>query len=509
MRDTGIDYRKRGIKEMIRSVPKKAAVFFNRNSVKYHMTDMLLLVVCLLFYLFFPLLDGPVWCKDSMSYASMDISREPLYPLFLAVMNVREDAETTGTGLMAAVVVQSLIAGFSTWYAGYMIKKTKNGSIVLQIAAIGFQYMISLLCRFTAIRGSAYTDCIMTEGLGFSLFVLFIVELYLYVITGQKRHAAGIMLLSFLLISLRKQMLITVLIMGAVFVWYYMIRSRKFRKFYALILLMFSVIIAGKAFDRTYNYAVRGEWIEHSGNSMGFLCVLLYSSDLQKDSSLFEDETLRALYLEIMEQADEQQLLYPYAEPGWLPVSSHFADSYDSIGYGIINPVIEGYIQENFRYSDIEAALKYDEICDEMVRTLLGQDKMPLVLVWVYNIWKGFVNSIARATSLLNLYAVAAYLLAGAMVLYLIVQKKKLRKMEQQMQDVTEYQNRIKQIEHSLTFSFIVMTGIAVNSISVGLTIFTQPRYMLYHMGLFYTAVCMLLYDIVSPLTASKGLLQK
>lgn len=473
------------------------------------MTDILLLVICLFFYLLFPLCDGPVWCKDSMSYVSMDISREPLYPIFLALMNVREDAEITGTGLMAAVVVQSLIAGFSTWYAGYAIKKAKNGSVVLQMAAVGFQFAVSLLCRFAAIRGSVYTDCIMTEGLGFSLFVLFIVELYLYVITGKKRHAAGTMVLSFLLISLRKQMLITVLIMGAVFGWYYIIRSRKFRKFCALILLMFLVVTAGKLFDRSYNYAVRGEWIEHSGNSMGFLCVLLYSSDLQKDSSLFEDETLRTLYLEIMEQADEQQLLYPYAEPGWLPVSSHFADSYDAIGYGIINPVIKGYIQENFRYSDIEAVLKYDEICGGMVRTLLGQDKMPLALVWVYNIWKGFVNSIARATSLLNLYAIAAYLLTGTMALYLIVQKKKLRKMEEQMRDVTEYRNRIEQIEHSLIFAFIVMTGIVINSVAVGLTIFTQPRYMIYSMGLFYTAGCMLLYDIVSLMIASKGLLQK
>ena len=227
-------------------------------------------------------------------------------------------------------------------------------------------------------------------------------------------------------------------------------------------------------------------------------------SFVEKDSSLFKDETLRMLYLEIMEQADEQQLLYPYAEPGWLPVSSHFADSYDAIGYGIINPVIADYTRENFYYAEVEAALKYDEICERMVRTLLGQDKMPLTLIWAYNIWKGFVNSIARATSLLNLYAIAAYLLTGTMALYLIIQKKKLLKAEQQIQGAAEYRNRIEQIEHSLLFAFIVMTGIAVNSVAVGLTIFTQPRYMLYNMGLFYTAGCMLLYDIISLRMASK-----
>ncbi|MCM1175716.1 MAG: hypothetical protein NC341_11800 [Blautia sp.] len=63
---------------------KKRAVPFHRDSL----TDAVLMGVCLLFYLFFPLCDGPVWCVDSMSYASMDISREPLYPVFLALMNV-------------------------------------------------------------------------------------------------------------------------------------------------------------------------------------------------------------------------------------------------------------------------------------------------------------------------------------------------------------------------------------------------------------------------------------
>lgn len=464
---------------------------------KYSGTDLLLLAVCLLFYLLFPILDGPVWCKDSMSYAGMDFSREPLYPIFLALMKVRIGAEISESGMMAAVIVQSLIAGFATWYAGYMVKKTKNESRILQLATIGFQFAVSLLCRFAAIRSSVYIDCIMTEGLCLSLFVLFTVELYLCVITEKKRHIAAAMILSFLLLSLRKQMLITLIIMGAVFGWYYIIRSRKIRKFCVLILLMLSVMLAGKLLDRSYNYVVRGAWVEHCHNSMGFLCVLLYTSDVKNDQNLFEDETLKTLYLDIMKQAEEDQILYDDAEPGWLPLAVHFADSYDAIGYGIINPVVEGYIGENFSYSEVEAALKYDEICGEMVRTLLHQEKAPLIQIWAYNIWRGFVNSIARATNLLSLYSLAAYLGVGALALYLIRQKKKLRNMTQQMPGIVEYENGIEQIERSLTFMFIVIIAIAVNSLTVGLTIFTQPRYMLYSMGLFYAAGCMMLYDIL------------
>ncbi|MDE7014105.1 MAG: hypothetical protein K2P19_05445, partial [Kineothrix sp.] len=47
--------------------------------------DICLFAAVLSFYLFFPLYDGPVWCKDSPSYATMNITREPLYPTFLLI----------------------------------------------------------------------------------------------------------------------------------------------------------------------------------------------------------------------------------------------------------------------------------------------------------------------------------------------------------------------------------------------------------------------------------------
>ena len=45
--------------------------------------DICLFAAALGFYLFFAFYDGPVWTKDSLSYASMNITREPLYPTFL------------------------------------------------------------------------------------------------------------------------------------------------------------------------------------------------------------------------------------------------------------------------------------------------------------------------------------------------------------------------------------------------------------------------------------------
>lgn len=464
------------------------------DSKRTTILDVALLAVCLLFYLLFPLCDGPIWCVDSASYVTMDISREPLYPVFLAFAGGL--AKPFGAdSLMVTVILQSLLAGFAAWFAGLTIKRTKNQSIVLQLATIGFQFAVSLLCRFAAIRGSVYTDCIMTEGIGFSLFVLFTLELYLSVNTDRKRHFLWTFFLSFLLICLRKQMLITLLIMGIVFGWYYIVGrpmitkealGARLRKFLCLLGMLAAVLTAAKLTDRIYNYIVRDAWIEHCHNSMGFLCTLLYCSDSEKDQDLFTDATMKELYLEIMSQADEQQILYPYAESGWLPVCEHFADSYDAIGYGIINPVVEGYIAGHFNLTQVEAALQYDEICGAMSRTLLRQSMMPMLQVCAYNIWRGFVNSIARAKPLLSFYALAAYACMGATAWYLAIQKKKTGGEHEQIK---------RQIEYSLSFTFIVIVSIAINSLVVGLTIFTQPRYMIYSMGFFYTAGCMLLYD--------------
>lgn len=458
------------------------------NKIKKYITsfekwDIGLLIVCLGFYLFFPFYDGPVWCKDSPSYATMNITREPLYPTFLWIFRslFGEDGY-----LMPVVLAQSILAAYASWKLALTVKGYKNNSRLLALLSIGFQFGVTFLCRFVAIRGSSYINSIMTEGLGLSLYVLFIVQLYKYILEEKKMNLIGSAGFAFLLVNLRKQMLIAFALMAAVFSLYYLIKKRKLKKLLLLFGLIICLFVASKLTDRFYNYCVRGAWIEHSGNSMGMLCTLIYTSQ-EKDVSLFEDAQVRNLYEEILAQAEEQRLRIAYAPEGWVDLSTHYADSYDAIGYGIINPLIQGYIAENFEYSEIDAVLKYDEYCSAMAKTLLLQDKGGLSEVLAANIWKGFVNSIARVNSYLNIYAILAY------VLYLFVYLYYLYK------TASGRHKKWMEPESTLTLAEIVLGGIIVNSIVVGAMIFTQPRYMIYNMGLFYTALSVLLYDLLPP----------
>ncbi|MCI8845642.1 MAG: hypothetical protein HFI04_04630 [Lachnospiraceae bacterium] len=441
---------------------------------KWDKWELGLLAVSLGFYLFFAFYDGPVWCKDSLSYATMDLTREPLYPTFLWIFRRMFGEESY---LVPVVFVQSLLAAYATWKLAVTVKRDKGNSNILALLSVLFQFGVTILCRFVAARRSSYICSIMTEGLGLSLYVLFIVQLYRYMMEEKKRNLAGTVFFALLLVNLRKQMLITICLMAAVFVLYYLIKERRVKKLLFLLVLTAGIFFACKFTDRLYNYCVRGAWIEHSGNSMGMLCTLVYTAEAE-DSGLFEDETLRGLYEEISAEADRQGLKIAYAPEGWVDLSSHYADSYDAIGYGIINPVVQGYVREHDGYTGIDAVLKYDEYCNAMVKTLFGQKKGNLIRVYVSNTWKGFINSIARVNRYLNLCAAAAY------ILYLLLYARRI------------WRNKgWAKRDESGTMAEIVFGSVAVNCFVVGAMIFCQPRYMIYSMGLFYTALSMMIYD--------------
>lgn len=438
--------------------------------------DICLFVAALGFYLFFPFFDGPFWSKDSLSYATMNITREPLYPTFLLIFRKLFGEEGY---LMPVVIAQSILAAYATWKLAVTVKEYKNGSRLLALLSVCFQLGVTLLCRFVAIRSSSYINSIMTEGLGLSLYVLFIVQLYKYVVEEKAGNLVGTAFYAFLLVNLRKQMLISLCLMAAVFLLYYLIKERRGKKLLLLLGMTACIFIACRFTDKLYNFCVRGAWVEHSGTAMGMLCTLIYTSD-EGDASLFEDEVLRQLYEDISGEADRQGLKITYAPEGWVDLSSHYADSYDAIGYGIINPVVQGYIRENLNCTEIEAVLKYDEYCGDMTKILFGQDKGNLIRVYAANAWKGFVNSIARVNRVLNIYAIMAYLLYLGLYGYWVWEKKCWAKRDR-----------------SAALAEVVLGGVIINSLVVGAMIFCQPRYMIYNMGLFYTALSVLVYDRV------------
>ena len=480
-------------------------------------------VLPLIFYIGLLVVDGPVWCVDSPSYTSMDFSREPVYPLFLLLFRkVFEIFNLTGhmyeleSYLFAAALVQSLLWVYVTYRLAKEVFESAsqflalNKSLFLGYTAVVTQIAVSALNRFAANRGSAYSQCIMTESLAMPLFVLFVIYLWKLLKEFNKLNLNMVLILAILSASIRKQMLIMLIVWGATAFVVYLIKFKENgpNKLLITFLMIFAAFALISIGDRFYNFCVRGVFAEHIGNSRGGLDTVLYTAE-REDGKLFEkyDESeeyphLSELYYKIYDAVDEQGLTIKHA-PGyelgeestvfnsdWIAMASHYADSYDVIGFDVVAEICDDYVAENFPDLDrTHAQIKEDKIEGVLFKTLLKKDISDVFhkkggavkYVFTANVLKAFVISAAntRPAVLINA-SLGIYVFYLAIFLMLII--KSLMGNGSYISDGRR---------DFLILYFIVLVAVAVNSVVTGSMIFPQPRYMCYGMGLFYlTLTC-------------------
>ena len=131
------------------------------NPVRIKAYLISLFAIPVLFYMEYWLIDGAVWCADSVSYVVMYDSREPLYPLILAllrkIVGIRESLPVEEQPYLFWVAgLQSILAGVSVGsLVTYLVKRFKVG-IRTGYALIAIPILVSLLNRYAARRGSMY-----------------------------------------------------------------------------------------------------------------------------------------------------------------------------------------------------------------------------------------------------------------------------------------------------------------------------------------------------------------
>ena len=449
----------------------------NRRSVSCQRFERIALVLCLAFFLLFAIADGPVMCVDSPGYINMDSSRDPVYPLFLAFFRTIVPQGTQLYGLdaylSAAVLAQSVINALSVWIFGCFIERTalhlRSASISIRYGAAGifFQLAVRLINRFVAIRGSMYSECIMSESLAMPLFTLFLVSLCSWVLFHRKRDYFLLILWMFLLLSTRGQMNIVLIILVTAGILNDLIRrrSRSLKRFLAVVLAAVLSLCAFNIAELFYFHARYGIWMKHTETSKAEACTLIYSAD-REDSALFDrygTPEQKELFEQIITLCDEQNLLKADLpeDADWVTVAGRYADSYD-----ICPQVIAPYMEEHYPdLKGVEYERQYDKVLAGISRVLRHQDKGDLLEVYTDNILKGLICTNSRVMPVLNTVGIALY---AVYILFYIIIRLKGKKV----------------LQHC---SEIGMISILVNVLVVGAVIFPQPRYMFYNMPVFYT----------------------
>lgn len=513
------------------------------------------------FYLFFIFLDGPIWCRDSQGYVDLSPRRPYLYPLFLSGIRRLTSEQSLRNGLPAylfyAGVVQALVNAYAAFFTAKTVYRIAGGgrrekrANTMALFALLFQFAVSLLNRFGAARGSMYAETVMSESLAMPIFLLLICHLVLALRAefapeaGGSRGSMREMVLPllfvaadlFLLLGLRSQLVFCLpLVAFSFFVQDVWSKNRRRPLRFGILLLLLLLVFAGNGrAECLYNEKIHGFFAEHTGKHEAVLCTLLYTCSEQdaeemtvlrdpvseKDISGEKDSSgkgeasertgisdvgqekvslLRALFVACKERGVRMADVPAGAD--WVETASHYADSYDIIGYDILIPTVETFVKEHpedFHWDDqthrmiwekekktdanakekqdeqMRVELAYDTVSGELVKLLLHQNPRPFLRLYAYNIVKGLVCTNGRMMP--ALIPLCLFLYGLYFLFYLWIRKKKEREIA--------------------LFAEVVFLAIAFNVVMVGAVIFPQPRYMIYSMGLFYTAGMLMVVNIL------------
>lgn len=433
--------------------------------------SIFLLIISLGFYLFFAFYDGAVICVDSPSYIEMNISREPLYPMFLAFLRFIFTGAGTNFYLTAAVFLQSVLAAVSAWSFSAFLGRKFQLHKAISLLTLLLSFAVSLLCRFAAQRGSMYSNSILTEGIAISCYLLLFRWLIDYILEPTRQKLLWCCALVFLLISTRKQMIFSLIMLMICLLIVYGQKKQLLKGLGTAFLCAAGILFCCQLLDLGYNYVLRGEVTRHSSDTRFITTIAFYTAQ-REDAVYIEDEEIQTLFEEIYDICEEKGYLKNAAGSGWSNHVSHFGDCYDCIQIDTMWPMINAFSKERCG-EDIVALNAYaDEIMNVINSSVIPHNVLKILSTFTDNFFSGLVTTVAQRNSILIWYSLLIYLFYIALLLYHIraVKDKKI-----------------------ILLSVLTLISIVLNVGLVSLVIFCQTRYTIYNMALFYISLLLMM----------------
>lgn len=432
-----------------------------------------LFVFSAVFYLIWYWHDGVVMTPDGLTYIDMASEREPGYCIFLWVFRT---IMGTDRYLDGAVIVQCLIAG---WAAAALVMELQARFQLgwfWTICMLVIEYGITLLNRFVAQRRYSYYNSICTEALAYSFWFFFFISLLGILYDRDRKSMITGVIWSFVLISIRKHMLISLALLLLAIIYAHLCEKRFWRAAVYAVCVAAAVLAGSWLADCAYNYAVRGVFAPHTGNSSFIFGNEIYVANRSMADDISSEEN-RMLFLEILARAEDNQYNIAYAGEGWMGLEDHYSLSYDRIKFDTVMPVIREY-QEQAGIPEAQRENGYEKIVNEMSGELLGACLPDMFRIFVCNIIHGLVTTVLKVHRVLNW---AALLLYAAYIAWIVLL---IRRKSYRMVAYT-----------ALPFAVMVLTAILVNVVFTSATIYCQMRYMLYNTAFFYQAGLVMLIE--------------
>lgn len=397
----------------------------------------------------------------------------PVYPLFIQLCRL---IFGNAFYLDAAAAVQGLLALVCCMiFVRFLDKRFR-----LSVFDVGMLFLFSLMPYAIELPGYVISHELMTEGLSYPLFYIYVIFLLKAVYDRSQKDTMISLGGAIFLALIRPQMQILFAVSAIVFLYVSWTKKGK-TAWRQTVLHCLKVITAIGLILVTGMMAVSviGGWYEsyffggHAQDSSNYTIQarVLYASD-EDDDRLFEDEDLRRIYQETYATMKEMDCTYhTMPENLWTWKSIVGCSAQNS---RIVQANVETYLREEVGLiKEIEIEQTKNKICGEMTDILL-KDNWPRYLYQTLRL----MPSSLIACVLFQKESIYLLCHIGTAILYLMAA----------VLIIAFYKN--KHLDSKKAELLFLVTGTAVvNATASNLILFGLQRYMVYTYGMFYIAM--------------------
>lgn len=421
----------------------------------------LLLLTGIIFYFFL----GKRWIsiEDDSPFYLGDAGHEgvmPIYPAFLRLMRV-----ILGEAyyLDGAVIVQSLLAVACTMLFVAALKRRFGLKLWEELLL----YVACMLPFSIYLPESGITHQIMTEGLTYSLFYIYFLFLLNFVMDRKYSWGIALIIMSFILMFIRSQLMLLLLSTFAAFV-YVVIRKLGARENAKKLITVFigALVVAGSTL-----IAVFGKKLLEIPQFTSVLMIRGFYEVDYEDKELFDTPEMQEIFERVYRAVDEKEYRYVYARQDLYMWQDLVCDRITSIAHAEITDYFSEYPESDISNT---AAVR------ELGSTILLKHFDSYLYHTLRLMISGFIAAVFWQIKPIYLlcHFIALFLYLYALVGSIICLRRK---------------KNSQAAEFMLTVvGFIFILIVTVNLMFTGL-----QRYVVYAMGIFYCAAYLLFKELV------------
>lgn len=435
--------------------------------------DITIFLVFAVFFGFLLITGEPQYLGDSFQHEMQFVTREPVYALliqFLRFLSPDHHYELI-------ILVQNILAIVANTIFVCVLRRLLNLKWYMLPVMIVILLAPHIMTPLASASGMVITNSLLSEGISYSLYLFFILHILKAVwsrnILGKDSLFAFFWAIGVSLVRGQFMVLILVWFLAMAIIAFL---QKKWKQI-AIFVVMLAVAFVGRGLlVKTYNYCEQGLFVDTASGKAMSVANVLYVAD-REDGEAITDEGLRELFYEIYDRAYADGMNYQFSPDGLLARAAHHEECHDSLNFDYFAIAAKEYVTENTGVTVEDYQLMMVEV-DKVASALMSELLPQVVVKYAYNyvamVLMGFVRSVAMVHPIFNWYALAIYLLAMILTIFVWVKKHDSK---------------------AAPFMALVLLMITGNVTGTSLMIQCISRYMLYNLPLFYLAGLLLLLE--------------